>query len=248
MQLEMMRRKPGSASKAPAKGAEWLATSFEDKRSSRETVMSAQHQEKQKRWRVLWIALLAVVVVGFMITIIGGYALSWTWTGFGDNKLWEWLNLLILPVTLALGANLVSMRQNRRSLQESQAQHQTDLQLAEERRQEGTLDAYIDQVMQLLLEKNLRASRPGSDIQEVARILTLIALRRLNTTRQRLLLQFLDEAGLTNQDNPIINLSEIDLSGNQLSRTHPNGGDRAIDPEATLIGTQMRVHSVLAEG
>lgn len=247
MQLEVINRKPGSASNAHAKGADWLATSSEDKRSARETVMSAQQQEKQKRWRVLGTALLVVVLVGFMITIIGGYAFSWTWTGFGDNKLWEWLNLLILPVTLALGANLVSMQQNRRSLQESQAQHQTDLQIAEDTRQEGMLDAYIDQVMQLLLEKNLRASRPGSDIREVARIHTLIALRRLNTTRQRILLQFLDEAGLINQDNPILNLSEIDLSGIQLSRTHSNG-DRTIDPEATIMGTRMRVHAVLAEG
>ena len=209
--------------------------------------MSAQQQEKQKRWRVLWIALLVVVLVGFMFTIIGGYAFSWAWTGFGDNKLWEWLNLLILPVTLALGANLVSMQQNRRGLQEGEAQHQTDLQIAEDTRQEETLDAYIDQVMQLLLEKNLRASGPGSDIREVARIHTLTALRRLNTTRQRILLQFLDEAGLVNQDNPLINLSEIDLSGIQLSSTHSNG-DRSIDPEATINGTRMQVHAVLAEG
>ncbi len=219
----------------------------EDKRSSRETVMSVQQQEKQKRWRVLWIAFLVVVLVGFMIIIIGGYTFSWAWTGFGDNKLWEWLNLLILPVTLALGANLVSMQQNRRGLQESEVQHQIDLQIAEDTRQEETLDAYIDQVMQLLLEKNLRASGPGSDIREVARIHTLTALRRLNTTRQRILLQFLDEAGLINQDNPIINLSGIDLSGIQLSRTRANG-DRAIDPEAAINGTRMQVHAVLAEG
>ena len=209
--------------------------------------MSAQQQEKQKRWGVLWIAFLVVVLVGFVITIIGGYAFSWAWTGFGDNKLWEWLNLLILPVTLALGANLVSMQQNRRGLQESQGQHQTDLQIAEDTRQEETLDAYIDQVMQLLLEKNLRASEPGSDIREVARIHTLTSLSRLNTTRQRILLQFLDEAGLTNQDNPIIHLSGIDLSGIQLSRTH-SIGDRAIDPEAAINGTRMQVHAVLAEG
>ncbi len=209
--------------------------------------MSTQQQEKQKKWRVLWIAFLVVVLVGFMITVIGGYAFSWAWTGFGDNKLWEWLNLLILPVTLALGANLVSMQQNRRGLQESQAQHQTDLQIAEDTRQEETLDAYIDQVMQLLLEKNLRASEPRSDIREVARIHTLTVLRRLNTSRQRILLQFLDEAGLINQDNPLINLSEIDLSGIQLSRTHLNG-DRVRDPEATVIGTRVQVHAVLAEG
>ena len=208
--------------------------------------MSTQQQAKQKKWRVLWIAFLVIILISFVITIIGGYAFNWTWTGFSDNKLWEWLNLLILPVTLVLGANLISMQQNRRGLREGEAQHQNDLQIAEDNRQEETLDTYIDQVMQLLLEKNLRASVPGSDIREVARIHTLTALRRLNTTRQRILLQFLDEAGLINQDNPLINLSGIDLSGIQLSRTR-SSRDQAIDPDTGINGTQMQVHAVLAE-
>jgi hypothetical protein len=202
--------------------------------------MSTQQQEKQKKWRVLWIAFLVVMLVGFVITIIGGYAFNWAWTGFGDNKLWEWLNLLILPVTLVLGANLISMEQNRRGLREGEAQHQNDLHIAEDNRQEEVLDAFIDLMMQLLLEKNLRASVPGSDIREVARIHTLTALRRLNTTRQQILLQFLDEAGLIHQDNPLINLSGIDLSGIQLSRIHSNG-DPARDPEDTLISAKIRV-------
>jgi uncharacterized protein YggL (DUF469 family) len=203
--------------------------------------MSTQQQEKQKKWKVLWFALLAFMLVGFVITIIGGYAFNWAWTGFSANKLWEWLNLLILPVTLALAANLISMQQNRRGLQEGEAQHQHDLQIAEDNRQEEVLDAYIDQMIQLLLEKNLKASGPGSDIREVARIHTLTALRRLNTTRQRIVLQFLDEAGLIQQANPIINLSGIDLSGIQLSRTNLSI-NQTVDSEAAIISIQMQVH------
>lgn len=47
--------------------------------------------------------LVALSVVGaFAITIVGGEWLGWTWTGFADNNtVWDWLQLLVLPVVLA---------------------------------------------------------------------------------------------------------------------------------------------------
>lgn len=47
-------------------------------------------------------AVLAAVAVGFLVTVIGGYAMGWAWTGYPGNTLWDWLELLILPVTIAL--------------------------------------------------------------------------------------------------------------------------------------------------
>src|SRR5579871_2306742 len=42
------------------------------------------------------------LVVAFAVTIIGGEWLGWTWTGFADNNtVWDWLQLLVLPVVLA---------------------------------------------------------------------------------------------------------------------------------------------------
>jgi hypothetical protein len=40
------------------------------------------------------IALLA----GWIITVIGGYALRWKWTGYPGNTLWEWLQMLLVPL------------------------------------------------------------------------------------------------------------------------------------------------------
>ena len=41
--------------------------------------------------------------VAFVITVIGGFRLGWTWTGFSDNNtVWVWLHLLVLPVVLAV--------------------------------------------------------------------------------------------------------------------------------------------------
>jgi hypothetical protein len=37
------------------------------------------------------------------VVIVGGYRLGWTWTGFSDNgTIWDWLQLLVLPVVLTL--------------------------------------------------------------------------------------------------------------------------------------------------
>jgi cytochrome bd-type quinol oxidase subunit 2 len=37
----------------------------------------------------------------FGALVAAGYAVPMSWTGFGDNKLWDWLNLLVLPLTVA---------------------------------------------------------------------------------------------------------------------------------------------------
>ena len=53
--------------------------------------------------------LLALLLAGFALTIVGGYFLGWAWTGFEGNTLWDWLHLLVLPIafpTLLLPAAL----------------------------------------------------------------------------------------------------------------------------------------------
>ncbi len=42
--------------------------------------------------------IMAALAVGWTVTVIGGYALRWTWTGYAGNTLWDWLQLLLLPL------------------------------------------------------------------------------------------------------------------------------------------------------
>jgi hypothetical protein len=42
--------------------------------------------------------IIAALAVGWIITVIGGYALRWAWTGYAGNTLWDWLQLLLLPL------------------------------------------------------------------------------------------------------------------------------------------------------
>lgn len=41
------------------------------------------------------------VSVVLLVLALGGYLGGWGWTGFRGNTLWDWLHLLVLPVTLA---------------------------------------------------------------------------------------------------------------------------------------------------
>ena len=41
----------------------------------------------------------AVIAVAVLVVLWGGYIQGWRWTGFpANNQLWDWLNLLLLPV------------------------------------------------------------------------------------------------------------------------------------------------------
>jgi hypothetical protein len=42
--------------------------------------------------------VLATLAIGWAVTLIGGYALRWQWTGYHGNTLWNWLTLLLLPL------------------------------------------------------------------------------------------------------------------------------------------------------
>ncbi len=60
------------------------------------------HATLRRRWLVgstLALAALAVVV-------LGGYAGSWAWTGFSGNTLYDWLDLLMVPLLLPIGVAL----------------------------------------------------------------------------------------------------------------------------------------------
>ena len=47
-------------------------------------------------------ALLASTAVGFALLVALGYGFDLHWTGFPGNRLWDWLELLVLPLAVAL--------------------------------------------------------------------------------------------------------------------------------------------------
>lgn len=47
-----------------------------------------------QKWAIVFLA------AGWTVTIVGGYALSWKWTGYTGGTLWDWLRLLLLPLVV----------------------------------------------------------------------------------------------------------------------------------------------------
>ncbi|HTT55260.1 MAG TPA: hypothetical protein VMH35_28045 [Streptosporangiaceae bacterium] len=43
---------------------------------------------------------LLVLVAAWAATVFGGYVLHWGWTGYQGNTLWDWLQLLLLPLVV----------------------------------------------------------------------------------------------------------------------------------------------------
>ncbi|MBV9229006.1 MAG: hypothetical protein JOZ18_06805, partial [Chloroflexi bacterium] len=53
---------------------------------------------EERRWTILF--TLAAVIL--MLLIIGSYVFNWTWTGFRGNTLWDWFQMLLEPLIIAL--------------------------------------------------------------------------------------------------------------------------------------------------
>ena len=50
--------------------------------------------------RPLHVTAAASLAIGWIVTLVGGYALGWTWTGYSGNTLWDWLQLLLAPIAI----------------------------------------------------------------------------------------------------------------------------------------------------
>jgi len=46
--------------------------------------------------------LISVFIGAITVMAIGGYTQGWDWTGFQGNTLFDWLELLLLPVVIPL--------------------------------------------------------------------------------------------------------------------------------------------------
>ena len=56
--------------------------------------------------RAAWAALGV-----FVLIVLGGYLIPWAWTGFVGNSLWDWLNLVALPLAVALMPLAIGIRE-----------------------------------------------------------------------------------------------------------------------------------------
>jgi uncharacterized protein YjbI with pentapeptide repeats len=165
-----------------------------------------------KRQRTLWWILGSLLFLGCVGLVLASYRFGWTGTGFQGKTVWDWLQLLIIPLVLALVAVVFNLVNSRTERQIAQQRYERDQALALDKQREDLLQNYLDRMSELLLEKNLRASKADAEVRNVARTRTISALKRLDAGRVESVFTFLREAGLMHQSNPIISLKGADFA------------------------------------
>jgi uncharacterized protein YjbI with pentapeptide repeats len=182
--------------------------------------------------------LRGVLTVGLILILIGiGYRFEWT--GFGETTrpksetqevqprktLWDWLGLLIVPFVLAAGGILFAWTQEDRqqAIEEQRAENERKLEI--QRAQDTTLQAYLDQMSQLMLNGNLRDSEEDSEVRILARARTQTVFTRLDGRRKGSVVQFLYEASLINKERSVVSLLGVHLRGADLNELDLIGAD-----------------------
>ena len=116
---------------------------------------------------------------------------------------------------LALITVVFTWQQDARQQRIEDQRAKAERELAEQRAQDEALQAYLDQMSTLLLEKDLRGSEESSEVRTLARARTLTVLERLSSSRKANAMRFLLEANLVRSVDgryPVIELSDADFS------------------------------------
>jgi uncharacterized protein YjbI with pentapeptide repeats len=148
------------------------------------------------------------------------------------------------PVILAIAAIAFNASQASREREREDARTRKDRLLALETRRDEVLQSYLQQMSELMLDRHLLQSPPGSEISGVARTLTITTLRRLDGKRKGEVVRFLHESNLIRADpgrryrTAVIDLENADLRHVDLTAAYLGG--------AALRHVDLR-HAVLAD-
>ncbi|MEJ7786459.1 MAG: pentapeptide repeat-containing protein [Solirubrobacteraceae bacterium] len=170
----------------------------------------------------IFIAVLAAITVA-------GYLRVWTWTGLvqtpdsaksNTKTLWDWLQLLIVPLVLAAGAYGINSAQTSRDrTREDERAVQQDRIAAEGRREEA-LRAYLQQMSGLIADHDLQSDKDSS-LSALASTLTLTVLRQLDGERKGVVVQFVVDAGLmsnaSGKGKSVLDLYRANMRGAKLA-------------------------------
>ena len=184
---------------------------------------SPRKETKARQFILFACALLGVTALlfGLLRIILAGYGAPWT--GFGEyvlpeseyvrgKTLWDWMELLIIPLFLAGGAFILQ-----------RSERAAERKVTEEHQQEAALQAYFDRMAELLLDDELKQDQ-NEKASTVMRVRTLTVLRELNAARNGIVVRFLRDLGLagTKESSLFVaaSLEGADLKGVNLSETN----------------------------
>jgi uncharacterized membrane protein len=109
--------------------------------------------------RRIGIILVIFVMALVVLVIIGGYKLNWDWAGLNGKiksgkTLWDWLQLLVIPLALAIIAILFN-----------RSERKNEQRIALDNQQEAALQGYLNEISKLILEKDLLKSDADTEYE-----------------------------------------------------------------------------------
>lgn len=192
--------------------------------------------------------LILLIVILVISLVVGSWAImpdtAPLWTGFGPydatkdapraKTLWDWLDLLIVPLVLSIGVWFLSS-----------AERESEKLVELDRQRQGILDLFINQISKLIFENSLRSENVTKEIRIIARTYALGTFRRLDRERKAEALQFLFESKLIHNE-PVIPLAGANLREASLDNTPLVGAEitgayfyNASFKKANLTGTNL---------
>lgn len=160
------------------------------------------------RWKK-YLLYASIIIIGAALAYILTQTVLAKNTGFETKTLWDWMELLIIPFVLALGAFVLNRSEKNLERQNLEARSNLEREIATDRQREAALQSYLDRMSELLLKEKLRTTEV-QEVRDVARTLTISVMRTLDTTRNNLVLQFLREAKLITDENSILNNANME--------------------------------------
>src|SRR5438270_2744173 len=115
-------------------------------------------QKAKKPLEIFAIIVLCMLVVALLVVIALAYIFNVNVPGLRGKTLWDWMQLLIIPAVLAVGGYLFNYSTSRNERNAADKHNQTEREIAQDNQCEAALQDYIDNMTELLLEKNLRKS------------------------------------------------------------------------------------------
>ena len=143
-------------------------------------------------------------------------------------------NAALIGALAALGGvfttqivNALEAQRAQQARNTEQAQRERELEVGAQRAQDDALQAYLDQMSFLLLDRDvpLHQSKEGDTIRTLARARTLTVLSRLDGARKGNLVQFLYESDLITKGQAVVALRGADLSGANVSEADLSEAD-----------------------
>jgi uncharacterized protein YjbI with pentapeptide repeats len=188
---------------------------------------SAGPEERSSRvpsWLVVFAAFVGAVV-GVIVARLVLLGLTRRF-GFAGKTVWDYLDVFLVPVAVALATVWFTLWENARQRKLQAVQQHLQLEVENQRAQDAALQAYLDQMSELLADKErpLHTAQPGDSLGTIARARTLTVLTRLDGVRKGSVLRFLYESALIIKER-----STLSLRGADLSNAYRGEGDVTAD-------------------